>query len=154
MYKRYLAAVLIIFAVIGAVVYARAHAEASPINVHAVPMKNISIGKIRLSVEVASTDAEREQGLSDRASLRDGTGMLFVFSKVDSYGFWMKDMHFSIDIVWINSDGVIAGIDKNVSPDTYPAAFYPPSPVPYVLEVPAGFADSHGVAVGSAVSGI
>lgn len=53
-----------------------------------------------------------------------------------------------IDIVWIGSDYRIADITKNIAPETYPELFYPSVPIQYVLEVNAGWADTHGLKVG------
>ncbi|OHA92045.1 MAG: hypothetical protein A3J09_00920 [Candidatus Zambryskibacteria bacterium RIFCSPLOWO2_02_FULL_51_21] len=101
-----------------------------------VPLLRGTIGGLVL--EIANTDAERTQGLSGRASLPAGTGLLFVFESPGKYGFWMKDMNFPIDIVWLGDGMLPVGIEKNVSPDSYPQVFYPPVPVRYVLEVNAG----------------
>lgn len=111
-------------------------------------MTTVTIGKTTIQVEVASTAAERQRGLSGRASLQSGHGMLFVFAQPSADGFWMKDMHVSLDIIWADQNGVITTIEQHLSPDTYPRVFYPASPARYVLEVPAGFAASHGIAVG------
>ena len=56
-------------------------------------------------VEVVSKDADMERGLMYRPSLDQNTGMLFAFTRDDKDSFWMKNMHFSLDILWINSDG-------------------------------------------------
>jgi hypothetical protein len=103
-------------------------------------------------IEFADTSLERERGLSGRAVLPDDYGMLFVFPEPDLYGFWMKDMLVPIDIIWVNADGTIAGITESISPDTYPAAFFPPAPVPYVLEVRAGLSRERGWATSTALS--
>ena len=102
-------------------------------------------------VEIADTDALREQGLSDRTSLAENTGMLFVFDQPVVPGFWMKDMHFPLDIIWISADSTIEGVEKNLSPDTYPKPFAPAAPVKYVLEVNAGYFDTHSLKVGMQV---
>ncbi len=102
-------------------------------------------------LELADTPEEREQGLSGRTSLEPGYGMLFVFEDEDAYGFWMKDMHIPIDILWLSDTGVILGIEHSVSPDTYPAVFYPPQPVMLVLEVAAGTARANGWDTGDAI---
>lgn len=91
-----------------------------------------------INIEIADTNAERMQGLSGRESLETGRGILFIFPESGLYGFWMKDMNFSIDIIWLNGDLQPIGIEKNISPDSYPQVFYPPVPVKYVLEVNAG----------------
>jgi uncharacterized protein len=87
---------------------------------------------------IADTDRTREHGLSDRESLATDAGLLFIFPNVSTSGFWMKDMHFALDIVWINEQKQVIGIDANISPDTYPDVFMPPAPIKYVLELNAG----------------
>jgi len=116
-----------------------------------LPMEIISIGPTTLQVEIASTDAEREQGLSDRTSLVPGHGMLFVFDPPKDVSFWMKDMQFSLDMVFADADGVITKIDTNVTPASYPELFPSGSPIMYVLEIPAGYAAAHGIAIGQKI---
>ncbi len=108
----------------------------------------VHLGTTTLQAEVADTDALRSQGLSGRDSLPDDTGMLFVFGIPGKYGFWMKDMKFALDLVWISPEKKIVAIDRDVSPESYPKAFLPPTDVEYVLEVPAGFSDTHRINVG------
>jgi len=89
-------------------------------------------------VHIAKNPQERAQGLSGMNSLPEGEeGMLFVFKEPGIYGFWMKDMLFSIDIIWIDSTWQVIGKEKGVEPSTYPTIFYPSKPIQYVLEVPA-----------------
>jgi len=109
--------------------------------------RNVTIGNSTIMVEIADTNSLRMTGLSGREYLDEGTGMLFVFDKPDKYGFWMKDMKFPIDIVWING-GKIIHIEKSISPTTYPRVYFPVSPAQYVLELPAGFCDAQGLQVG------
>jgi uncharacterized membrane protein (UPF0127 family) len=98
--------------------------------------------------EFATTEAAREQGLGDRASVPDDYAMVFAFPKPDQYGFWMKDMEVPLDIVWLSDTGVVLGIEARVPASSYPNVFYPPQPVQYVLEAKAGFMAEHGVGVG------
>ncbi len=111
----------------------------------------LQIGNATISVEVVATEATREQGLSGRASLPPNSGMWFVFDQEDVWGIWMKGMRFPLDIVYVDNGKNIATVYKNVSPDTYPEIFYPTKPARYVLELPAGFADAHGIAEGNKV---
>jgi uncharacterized membrane protein (UPF0127 family) len=115
-------------------------------------LHKIQIGDQRLSVYVADTDASRELGLSGRNGLLPDEGMLFIFPIEGKFAFWMKDMKFSIDIIWVANDGSVIYIEKNISPDTYPKTFAPTSGLArYVLEVPAGFCDKKNIAIGSKV---
>jgi hypothetical protein len=96
----------------------------------------------------ASTTAEQEQGLSDVPSLASDTGMLFVFPSPGPYGFWMKDMDFSLDMVWLDQDFEIVHIESGLSPGTYPNVYYPGSPAQYVVEVASGTAQKFGLQAG------
>ncbi len=106
------------------------------------------IGERVIEVERAVTSEQRTRGLSFRSGLVKNTGMLFVFTSDDRYGFWMKDMRFSIDIIWLDASYKIVDMKEWVTPATYPTVFYPSAPARYVLEVPAGFVQEHGLSVG------
>lgn len=108
----------------------------------------IKIGEHSILIEVADTDIERSQGLSGRESLLSNSGLLFVFEKPGVYGFWMKEMRFSIDIVWINEEWEVVGVHKEVKPETYPNLFYPNAAVKYVLELNSGTASRVGIDTG------
>lgn len=114
-------------------------------------IRQVLIGSSAVTAEVADTEALRERGLSGRQSLPEGRGMLFVFDSPGLYGFWMKDMRFSIDIIWAAADGTIISIERDASPESYPRAFHPAAPAQYVLEVPAGFSRARGIEPGMAL---
>lgn len=117
------------------------------------PRPSVTIGGVPVMVEIATTSAAVQKGLSGRASLGQDQGMLFIFSQPDRYRFWMPDMRFPIDIIWI-ADDKVAEIDENVSNRFDPAnpVFFAPSvPVRHVLEVNAGFSKKYGIAAGDAV---
>lgn len=111
----------------------------------------VHIGDATVLVEVANTPALREKGLSGHAPLGAGEGMLFVFGQDVTDGFWMKDMLFPIDIIWIDAEGRVVTVVPDATPESYPEVFYPTKPARYVLEVPAGFAQMHGIAEGTKV---
>ncbi len=117
-----------------------------------LPIQSITVGSSTVSAEIASTQDERNQGLSGRLALAQGSGMLFVFAGDGNWGFWMPDMHFSIDIIWADAGGAILSIDSDVSPASYPSVYYPNGNARYVLEVPAGFAAAEHITVGSHMS--
>lgn len=111
----------------------------------------VKIGETEIPVLKAITAKEKLTGLSGRDSLLPNQGMLFFFNSIGDHLIWMKDMKFSIDIVWIDENYEIVHVEKNISPETYPEVFGPDAPSLYVLELPAGFSDTHGVTVGDKV---
>ncbi len=104
---------------------------------------------VSIQAIVADTEALRAHGLSDRISLGTTEGMLFIFPSAGLYGFWMKDMHFPLDMIWIREDKQVIAVDSDVLPDSFPKVFVPPSPIVYVLEVNAGFAEKNDIKVGT-----
>ena len=80
--------------------------------------KIVVINDIEIEVETADNQEKRTKGLSDKKNLPDGQGMLFVFDKPGLYSFWMKDMKFPLDFVWINNNKVVA-INENMNPENY-----------------------------------
>lgn len=104
-----------------------------------------------ISIEVVDDLAERRMGLSGRSSLAKGHGMLFVLDEPGLHGFWMKDMNFSIDILWLNANGAIVHMESDVSPESYPEIYYPSVPADYVLELTAGEAAANGYDIGDIV---
>lgn len=108
----------------------------------------VKVANRDVQVEIADTEEKRSRGLGDRKKLQENSGMLFLFEIPAKYQFWMKDMQFPIDIIWIDENKKIIAISKNIFPDTYPASFVPSDPVKYVLEVNAGWAERNGVKTG------
>lgn len=112
-----------------------------------------------IQAEIADTPEERSLGLSGRPGLAADRGLLFVFDRAGLHSFWMKDMRFPIDIIWLvrrtpesgDADAVeaeIVHIERSVSPETYPFSFAPAAPADLVLETAAGFADANNLEVG------
>ena len=100
-----------------------------------------------VTLEIAKTQAEQNQGLSDRSSLDWHRGMLFVYDDADFRSFWMKRMHFDIDIVWIREGRIVdiaAFVPYPRENPMRPATLRSPELTDMVLEVPAGYAQTHG----------
>ncbi len=108
----------------------------------------VKVGNVLFMAGVATTNEEIMRGLSGTKALKENQAMLFVFDREDKWGIWMKDMNFSIDIVWINKDRKVSHIREEISPDTYPQIFYPPDMVLYVLELPSGAVERAGIKIG------
>lgn len=113
---------------------------------------NITLSGKVFNALVSDTMALREQGLSGRASLDADQAMLFVFDRPDLVGFWMKDMKFSIDMLWVDKNLKVVSFQTDVSPDTYPKTFYPRDLSKYVIEFPAGTLSALAVKEGDTVS--
>ena len=103
------------------------------------------------------TRAQHRQGLSDRESLQDGTGMLFVFESPRPLRFWMVRMQFPLDFVWIGEGCEVVDVTPDVlapepdTPESELALYRPSAPILYNLEVNAGTAARHGIGAGDAV---
>lgn len=99
-------------------------------------------------LDVADTDVLRERGLGGKDGLARNKGMVFVFDRPQAACFWMKDMRFSIDMVWLNEARRVIFIKTNVAPSTYPDSFCPPEAAKYVIELNAGEAKKQSIQTG------
>lgn len=114
---------------------------------------DIKIGKITINAEVSASPIKQEKGLSGRESLKDGEGMVFIFPDERNLNFWMKDMKFDLDFIWVNKDRIV-DISENVpvpGPDKKINAVKPKEPANIVIEVSAGFVARNGVKIGDEV---
>jgi uncharacterized protein len=119
------------------------------------PQSSSATAKINgktISLIVVDTEELREVGLGNRASLPADQAMLFVFDAPDTYEFWMKDMKFPIDIIWLDKDFKIVHIESDIAPETYPdETFMSETPALYVLEANALFAQQNNLKIGDTV---
>lgn len=115
----------------------------------------VSINNTNFVVDVARTAVAQARGLSGRPRLGDNEGMLFVFSSAGVRSFWMKDMLFPLDIIWIR-DGRIIGFVLRAEPEPEKSvwnltSYESPEPADAVFEINAGLVERFGFAVGDAV---
>jgi uncharacterized protein len=103
------------------------------------------------SVEMATTEDEKQKGLMYRRELADGKGMLFDFSPEQQISMWMKNTYISLDMIFIRADGRILRIAENTEPEST-AIISSGGLARGVLEVPAGTAKKYGIAPGDRVS--
>ena len=117
----------------------------------------VLIGDVVYVVDLAVSAEERTQGLSGRPSLGADRAMLFVYPEDGPRTFWMPDMHFPLDMVWIRSDCVVDGVTSDVpnpplgTPRDQLPRYPSTGPVRFILEINAGQAETHGIDSGSAV---
>lgn len=118
--------------------------------------KIVQINNLKIAAEVVDTPDKRSKGLSERDGLAADSGMLFIFEKDDHYSFWMKNVKFPIDIIFITANRRVAQIFQNVPPepgvnDSKLTIYKPDQPVRYVLEVAAGSSQRASIKTGDQV---
>ena len=114
----------------------------------------VTVGGVNLITSLSTTPDAQSKGLAIRDSLNENEGMLFIFETPQKYSFWMKDMKFPIDIIWINQEGKIVHIEKNLPPCVFllPCPSYAPKDDSlYVLEVVSNFTNKFDINVGDPV---
>jgi len=112
----------------------------------------IKVNDIVVNAEIANTDAEKINGLTNKTNLEENQGMLFVFSEEDYYGFWMKNMKIPIDMIFIDKDNTVIDIWKDAQPCKENCTSYVSKEKSmYVLEVKSNFTDRHNVTIGSKI---
>jgi len=116
------------------------------------PEGHVEIRGKQIAVEIADSRAEQEKGLGERNDLAWGSGMYFPYPRPGFYGFWMKGMRFSIDIVFLR-EGRIVDLFPHVAfePGGNGQTVRPRSLADAVLEVPAGYAAANGWQIGDRV---
>jgi hypothetical protein len=112
----------------------------------------LQIGQAVVAIEIRDTPAGRSIGLSGRESLEENEGVLFIFEEPDQYQFWMLDMNFDLDFVWIN-EGLVVDISEHIpAPDKLtnepPMTVRPSQPATWILEVNSGWVEANGIRVG------
>jgi len=118
----------------------------------ALPTVVVHAPRADLTLEVARTEAQREHGLMDRASIAAHTGMIFVFDRDDVVEFWMKDTRVPLDMIFVAGDGTVRRVYSNVA---VVSPSLPDDQIPregaqakYVIELRAGEAAQDGIEAG------
>lgn len=140
-------AVLALFCFLGLVFVARA--ESFPTETLEIHRRD---GKVlTFVVELATDNAQREQGLMNRDDMAADHGMLFDFGISRPVYMWMKNTTLPLDMLFIDSKGKITHIRRDTLPlsediiDSH-------GPVHFVLEINAGVAKAQGIREGDAVA--
>jgi uncharacterized membrane protein (UPF0127 family) len=122
------AACIVIFGVVGLVLWRSNGAQ----------IVTLRTGSTSYRLSVVTSTSEQEKGLGGRPSLPLDQGMLFSFSGSASRCFWMKDMEFPLDIIWLSSSKKVVYIQPDAQPSSYPGIFCPSLPAQYVIELNGG----------------
>lgn len=113
---------------------------------------SVAINNHTYTVRVADTPALRAKGLSGTPSLPKQEGMLFVFSDATRSCFWMKDMRYSLDMIWLDANKKIVYMAQSVTPQSFPNSYCTATPAQYVLELNAGEAKHANMRIGQQFS--
>jgi uncharacterized membrane protein (UPF0127 family) len=116
-----------------------------------LPTTTIVIKGHKLTVEWAVTPEERSCGLSNRFSLDENKGMLFVYKSTRPLSFWMKDTHVLLSIAFLDKDGRIINIET-MTPNQTQIKYRSVRPALYALETNRGWFQSHGIGIGDRVN--
>lgn len=115
----------------------------------------VTIGKQNFKAALATSSKDKQVGLSGKTSLPQDEGMLFTFDKPDFYAFWMKEMKFPIDIIFIKENKIVT-IHPNVQPpaskEENPPIYKPEEPADTVLEINAGLSQKNNFKKGDQVT--
>nr|WP_231362868.1 DUF192 domain-containing protein [Thioalkalivibrio sp. ALJT] len=114
-----------------------------------LPVENLVVGEETLALEIAATDRSRRIGLMHRDHLPDDHGMLFIWPRAAEYGMWMQNTRIPLDVAFIDADYTIVNIAsmKPHSTRIHSAR----RPVPYALEVNAGWFERHDIRPGDRI---
>ena len=113
----------------------------------------IKIKSLDVNAKIAASAADQKKGLGKRESLPLNEGMLFVFEKTGAYTFWMKDVKFALDIIWLDENKDVVDIAPNAPAQPGMSErdlilYKPKSDAKYVLEVNAGLASLNNIQIG------
>jgi uncharacterized protein len=117
-----------------------------------LPTTTLTIGKHRITAEVASTPEQRATGLMNRFSLQPDHGMLFVFERPEVQAFWMKNTYVPLSIAFISASGQILNIE-DMAPQTE-TSHWSKGPAQFALEMRKGWFADRGVRVGERIAGL
>ena len=112
------------------------------------------VGDKKINLILAKSDKDRMKGLSGRNSLPEDQGMLFIFEKKGKYGFWMRDMKFPLDIIYMDDNTVVYLVENASAGAQAPnlTIYTPDTEANRVLELNAGGAKKYGIKKGTKIT--
>jgi len=154
--KQYLPLIGLFVVIVGLMIFGSAAGVAPWAFVKSPAQTSVTIGELKIKADIVKTEKEQQKGLGGREKLAEDGGMLFVFDKENKYNFWMKDVKFPIDIIWISKEKKVVDFYQNAEvqlavPDSQLRIYSPSSSALYVLEVNAGEIEKYHIGVGNEV---
>mgnify|MGYP001575727381 CR=1 FL=1 len=141
--QRAIALIIFVVLVVASIFYFNSEKNSNYVFNQKIIVKNVPI-----KVAIVDTEDERASGLSNRRPLKRDEALFFVFESPGLYGIWMKEMNFSIDVIWFDENLKVVFVKENFSPESYPEVAYPSVKALYVLETQAGLAEEHAISIG------
>lgn len=143
--------IILILLILGSVLYVAYNMETKPLAGY--DTKIIRVDNAELRVFVADTVEKRTQGLMNISEMEADTGMLFIFPDSALRTFWNKNTLIPLDLIWIAGGKVVgvSGLPSITQSNNQIVSIVSPEIIDTVLEVPAGWADTHGVDVGDTI---
>lgn len=111
---------------------------------------HVALAGEHVTLEVVTDEASISRGLMFREHLDANSGMLFVFPVEGRYSFWMKNTVIPLSIAFLNSSGVVVGLDEMAPLDTF-TRHQPVYPFLYAIEMNAGWFSDHGIRQGDSI---
>lgn len=122
------------------------------VSAQSLPRADLQIGLHKITAEIASTEAHRQQGLMYRNFLPTDEGMLFIFETTATHCFWMRNTKIPLAIAFIGNDGVITNIEEMKAMTE--TNHCPSKPIRFALEMNQAWFTKNGISAGNTVSGI
>lgn len=112
--------------------------------------RDVEIGGKTFILERSFTDETRQKGLSGKLTMPEDEGMIFEFENKGIYSFWMKDMYFPIDIIFVN-DETVTDVHKSVEPKNFPETYSNTVPGNFVIELASGETEKTKIQIGEKI---
>lgn len=112
--------------------------------------RGVKVGKVKYNLYISDTESKRMQGLSGVVSMPKNQGMLFIFEEPNTYGFWMKDMKFPLDMIFIRENKVV-DLKENILESSFPQIYYPATAVDAVIELHTGQIQRTNIRIGDSI---
>lgn len=138
--------------VIAAVGLASSLATAHAQEIKKFPTVTLNTGIHLIKAEVASNEAEREQGLMFREKMGPNEGMIFLFGAPAGVCMWMKNTLIPLSVAFLDDKGEIINIEemKEQTTNSHCAT----KAATYALEMNKGWFKQKNIKAGMKIEGI
>ncbi|MEI7473484.1 MAG: DUF192 domain-containing protein [bacterium] len=122
------------------------------VNANYLKIVKVKINDVKVSLEVADNDKDRETGLMNRKTLSEHQGMLFLFDKTQEVYFWMKNVNFPLDMLFVRKNKIVNFYSKVPTCKATTCPIYPSSEqVDSVIELKSGFCEKYKIKIGQKI---